>query len=68
MGPNNGRRWWTGAANENTNDPVGINAASTNGSFACALADLSRNAGAIAGVDIFDIHVYNTVADQRPDA
>ena len=59
-GPNNGPRWWTGSANENTDDPNGINC------YVCALADLSRNAGAIAGVDIFDIKAYRTVATTAP--
>jgi hypothetical protein len=61
-GPHNGPRWWTGAANENTNDPNGVDCFAQMGSYACTLADLSRNAGAITGVDIFHIRSYQTVA------
>lgn len=61
-GPHNGPRWWTGAANENTNDPNGLDCYAQMGGFACTLADLSRNAGAITGVDIFHIRSYQTVA------
>jgi hypothetical protein len=59
-GPNNGPRWWAGTANENTDDPNGINC------YVCALADLSRNAGAIAGVGIFDIKSYRTIGTTAP--
>jgi hypothetical protein len=58
--PNNGPRWWVGAGNENTDDPNGINC------YVCALADLSRNAGAISGVDIFDIKSYRTIGTTAP--
>jgi len=59
-GPNNGPRWWTGATNENTNDPNGVNC------YVCVLPDLSRNAGAMAGVDILDIKSYRTVGSTAP--
>lgn len=61
-GPHNGPRWWTGAANENTNDPNAVDCYAQMGSYACTLADLSRNAGAMTGVDIFHIRSYQTVA------
>jgi hypothetical protein len=55
----NGPRWWTGAANENTADPNGLVCSPAAGG--CVQADLSRNAGAIAGVGIFHIQAYSTV-------
>jgi len=61
-----GPRWWTGAANENTNDPNGINCGTVTGSYSCVLGNLSRNAGAIAGVGIFHIQSYMTVASSAP--
>lgn len=63
-GPNNGWRWWTGAANENTNDPNGVTCSVV--AFSCALADLSRNVGAMAGVDLFGIQSYFTIASTAP--
>ena len=60
----NGPRLWTGSANENTNDPNGLQCHPSNG--ACVQADLSRNAGAIAGVDIFSINSYLTVQNAPP--
>ncbi len=65
-GPNNGPRWWAGAANENTNDPNGADCYAQMGSYSCVLADLSRNAGAIAGVGIFSIRAYQTVSGSTP--
>lgn len=61
----NGPRWWTGAANENTNDPNGVICAPASGG--CVLADLSRNAGGLPGVTIFHPQSYSTVpsAPQR---
>lgn len=61
----NGPRWWTGAANENTNDPNGVLCAPASGG--CVLADLSRNAGALPGVSIFHPQSYSSVpsANQR---
>jgi hypothetical protein len=64
-GKENGPRWWTGAANENTNNPNGITCV-TVGSYTCTLADLSRNAGAMTGVGIFNIVSYNTIASSAP--
>jgi hypothetical protein len=66
VGPSNGPRWWEGAANENTDDPNGINCTTVTGSFTCALADLSRNAGAISGVGIFNIQSYTTIGSTSP--
>jgi hypothetical protein len=60
---NDGPRWWTGAANENTNDPNGIVCGAN---YSCVLGDLSRNAGAISGVGIMNIVSYNTVASSVP--
>jgi hypothetical protein len=54
-----GPRWWAGAANENTNDPNGILCVPAD--VGCVLADLSRNAGGIAGVQIFSHLSYTTV-------
>lgn len=65
-GTGNGPRWWAGAANENTNDPNGRLCVSGGGAYNCALADLSRNAGAIAGVGIFNIVSYNTIQSSAP--
>jgi hypothetical protein len=60
----NGPRWWTGAANENTADPNGLQCHPASG--ACVQANLSRNAGAIAGVSIFSINSYLTVQNSPP--
>jgi len=60
----NGPRWWAGAANENTNDPVGLQCSPASGG--CLQADLSRNAGAISGVGIFHPHAYSTVNSNPP--
>ncbi len=60
----NGPRWWTGTANENTNDPNGLQCHPASGG--CAQADLSRNAGAIPGVGIFSINAYLTVQNAPP--
>ena len=65
-GPHNGPRWWAGAANENTNDPNAIDCYAQMGSYGCTLADLSRNSGAITGVDIFGIRSYQTVGTSSP--
>ena len=69
-GPYNGPRWWlvspSGTANENTTDPNGIGCYGQNGSYTCALADLSRNSGAISGVNFFGIHAYTTVGTSSP--
>ncbi len=56
----NGPRWWSGAANENTDDPNGSHCPGSPG--ACVQADLSRTAGALPGVDVlFHVLSYNTV-------
>jgi len=54
-----GPRWWTGAANENTPKPNEL--VCTPASGGCVQADLSRNAGSIAGVTIFHLQSYSTV-------
>ena len=66
QGPHNGPRWWAGAANENTNDPNAVDCYAQMGGFSCTLADLSRNAGAISGIDIFNIRSYQTVGTSSP--
>jgi hypothetical protein len=48
-----------GAANENTADPNGLVCSPAAGG--CVQGNLSRNAGAIAGVDIFHVQSYSTV-------
>jgi hypothetical protein len=63
---NNGPRWWSGAANENTTDPNGIMCAPSVGSCAegvtSGFTNISRNAGALPGVDsIFHVQGYSTV-------
>jgi len=58
----NGPRWWAGAANENTADPNGLMCAPA--AATCVQADLSRNAGAISGVQIFHPQGYSTVNSQ----
>ncbi len=60
----NGPRWWTGGANENTNDPNGLQCHPAAGG--CVQADLSRNAGAIPGVGIFAENSYLTVQNAPP--
>jgi len=59
----NGPRWWAGAANENTANPNGGNCPGSPG--ACGntvpVPNLTRTAGAIAGVDIFHVQSYNSV-------
>lgn len=56
----NGPRWWAGAANENTADPVGLQCPGSPGG--CVQADLSRNAGSLPGVDVlFRPAAYGTV-------
>jgi hypothetical protein len=60
----NGPRWWTGGANENTNDPNGLQCHPAAGG--CAQPDLSRNAGALPGVGIFSINSYLTVQNAPP--
>ncbi len=56
----NGPRWWAGAANENTVDPVGGNCTPAAG--ACAnttkVPDITKTAGQIAGVTIAGVHSY----------
>jgi hypothetical protein len=59
--PSNGPRFWVGTGNENVDDPNGLNCPTVAGTFSCALPDLSRNAGAIAGVDLFGIQSYLTI-------
>jgi hypothetical protein len=55
----NGPRWWSGAANENTPTP---NATVCPASGACVQLDLSRTAGSLLGVDsIFHQQAYSTV-------
>jgi hypothetical protein len=60
----NGPRWWTGAANETTDDPNGLQCHPASGG--CVQADLSRNAGAIPGVGIFHENSYLTVQNAPP--
>jgi len=60
----NGPRLWTGTANENTNDPNGLQCHPASG--ACAQPDLSRNGGGIPGVGIFSINSYLTVQNNPP--
>jgi hypothetical protein len=55
----NGPRWWAGATNENTADPNGLLCSPAAGG--CVQANLSRNAGAIAGVGIFHPQSYSSV-------
>jgi hypothetical protein len=59
-----GPRWWTGAANENTNTPnVGFCAPADGACPASLPAPIGTvpNAGALAGVQIFSIQSYSTV-------
>jgi len=62
----NGPRWWTGTANETTADPNGANCVTVGGGYSCVLADLTRNAGVMAGINIMHIVSYNTVASSTP--
>ncbi len=56
----NGPRWWTAAANENTAGPNEL--VCTPASGACVQPNLTRNAGTLAGVDtLFHIQAYSTV-------
>ena len=55
----NGPRWWTGAANENTPRPNELVCTPSDG--ACVQANLTRNAGSLPGVDIFHVQAYSTV-------
>ncbi|OLC99046.1 MAG: hypothetical protein AUI88_02455 [Gemmatimonadetes bacterium 13_1_40CM_3_70_8] len=57
--PQNGPRWWTGAANENTPRPNELVCTPSDG--ACVQANLTRNAGSLPGVDIFHVQAYSTV-------
>ena len=57
--PENGPRWWAGAANENTPQPNSKVCKPSAGG--CVEADLSLNSGAIAGVNIFHVQAYSTV-------
>ena len=61
-----GPRWWAGSANNNVDDPNGIVCGNTPAGWGCTLGDLSKNAGQIAGIDIFNIVAYNTVASSTP--
>ena len=56
----NGPRWWAGAANENTVDPVGGNCTPASGGCASTVKvpDLTKTAGQIAGVTIAGVHSY----------
>jgi hypothetical protein len=70
-GNHNGPRWWAGAANENTDDPNGINCLTINGensgNYNCTLTDFTRNAGALPGVDsLFWISSYVTSGASVP--
>ncbi|HYU29445.1 MAG TPA: hypothetical protein VEK83_10475, partial [Gemmatimonadales bacterium] len=59
----NGPRWWAGAANENTVDPVG--GVCTPASGACAntnkVPDITKTAGQITGVTIAGMHSYLSI-------
>jgi hypothetical protein len=56
----NGPRWWSGAANENTPAPNSLVCVPSAGG--CVQADLSLNAGSLPGVDsIFHVQSYSTV-------
>ena len=55
----NGPRWWTGAANENTPQPN--SKVCTPSAGTCVQADLSLNAGAMTGVGIFHLQAYSTL-------
>lgn len=56
----NGPRWWTGAPNENTFAPNELQCTPSSGT--CVQPDLSRNSGALSGVDIlFHVQAYSTV-------
>ncbi len=58
----NGPRWWAGAANEDTPDPNGGNCAGSPGNCGSVVpVNLTRTAGAIAGVDIFHPQSYSSV-------
>ena len=56
----NGPRWWAGAANENTVDPVGGNCTPASGGCAntVKVPNLTKTAGQIAGVAIAGVHSY----------
>jgi hypothetical protein len=56
----NGPRWWTGAANENTDDPVsGVCTPSAGGCASTVrVPDITKTAGQIAGVTIAGVHSY----------
>ncbi len=60
-----GPRWWVGNGNENVDDPNGINCLSI-ATFSCTLTDLSRNAGQLPGVGLFDIAAYGTIGTTEP--
>jgi len=62
-----GPRWWLGGpgiTNETTDDPNGIVCSPADG--ACALTNLTRNAGSIPGVGIFHHSSYLTVQNAPP--
>ena len=56
----NGPRWWTGAANENVNDPVGgvCTPAAGGCSNTVKVPDITKTAGQIPGVTIAGMHSY----------
>lgn len=60
----NGPRWWTGATNETTDDPNGLQCHPAAGG--CVQPDLSRNAGSLPGVGIFHHNSYLTVQNAPP--
>lgn len=64
-GTSAGPRWWVGAGNENVPDPNGINCLTT-AVFTCTLANLTRNAGQLAGVGIMNIAAYGTIGTTEP--
>ena len=57
----NGPRWWSGAANETTDDPNGGRCLGSPGNCGSVVPPiLNRTAGQIAGVEIFNVASYAT--------
>ena len=59
----NGPRWWAGAPNENTDDPVGgvCTPAAGGCSDGTKVPDITKTAGQIAGVTIAGVHSYLSI-------
>jgi hypothetical protein len=56
----NGPRWWSGSSNENIQVPNELQCTPANGN--CIQVNLSRNSGALPGVDtLFHLQSYSTV-------